>query len=83
MNLSRTVFSKAFKYGVGKGALVSKWLFKKKKLKVIYELLEMITVPFIQSIRGLFTFKFGLIATNLAALTGRFYGMIKYLFTTK
>lgn len=76
-------FHKAYKYGVGKGALVSKWLFKKKKLKVIYELLEMITVPFIQSIRGLFMFKFGLIATNLAALTGRFYGMIKYLFTTK
>lgn len=76
-------FHKAFKYGVGKGALVSKWLFKKKKIKVLYELLEMITVPFIQSIRGLFTFKFGLVAANFAALTGRLYGMIKYVFTAK
>ena len=74
-------FSKAFKYGIGKGALVSKWLFEKKKIKVVYELMEMITVPFIQSFRGLITFKFGLIAANFAALTGRFYGMIKYLFS--
>jgi GT2 family glycosyltransferase len=74
-------FSKAFKYGVGKGALVAKWLFKKKKFKVIYEFLEMITVPFIQSIRGLFTLKFGLIATNFAALMGRIYGMFKYMLT--
>lgn len=76
-------FHKSFKYGIGKGALVSKWLFKNRKFKVIYELLEMITVPFIQSIRGLFTFKFGLIAANFAALTGRLYGMFKYLFTAK
>lgn len=76
-------FHKAFKYGIGKGALVSKWLFEKKKFKVIYEFLEMMAVPFIQSIKGLFTFKFGLIATNFAALTGRLYGMIKYVFTTR
>lgn len=76
-------FNKAFKYGIGKGALVSKWLFKKKKIKVLYELAEMIIVPFIQSFLGLFTLKFGLIATNFAALAGRIYGMIKYLFTAK
>jgi len=76
-------FHKAYKYGIGKGALVSKWLFEKKKFKVTYELLEMISVPFIQSIRGLFTFQFGLILTNIAALGGRIYGMIKYLFTPK
>ncbi len=76
-------FHKSFKYGIGKGALVSKWLFKNKKIKVIYELLEMITVPFIQSFRGLITLKFGLIATNFAALTGRLYGMFKYLLTAK
>ncbi len=75
-------FIKAFRYGVGKGALVSKWLFKKKKIKVIYELIEMLTVPFVQSFRGLITLKFGLIASNFAALTGRIYGMIKYLFVS-
>ena len=76
-------FHKSFKYGVGKGALVSKWLFKNRKFKVIYELLEMLTVPFIQSIRGLLTIKFGLIAANFAALIGRIYGMFKYIFSTK
>ena len=73
-------FSKAFRYGVGKGALVSKWLFKKKKMKVTYELVEMLIVPVVQSLRGLITLKFGLITSNFAALTGRIYGMIKYLF---
>jgi len=76
-------FNKSFKYGIGKGALVSKWLFKQKKIKVLYELIEMITVPFIQSFRGLVTLKFGLIATNFAALIGRIYGMFKYIFTTR
>lgn len=75
-------FSRAFKYGVGKGALVSKWLFKKKKFKVIYELVEMLTLPFIQSVRGLVTLKFGLIATNFAALAGRIFGLVKYLFSS-
>jgi len=73
-------FNKAYKYGIGKGALVSKWLFKKKKIKIIYELVEMLTVPFVQSLRGLVTFKFALIVTNIAALSGRIIGMIKYLF---
>ena len=76
-------FKKAFKYGVGKGALVSKWLFKKKKIKVLYELMEMLIIPFIQSLRGLITLKFGLIATNFAALAGRIYGMIKYFSITR
>lgn len=74
-------FTKAFKYGVGKGALVGKWLFKKKKIKVTYELVEMLIIPFILSLKGLIKFKFGLIITNFAAFTGRVYGLIKYLFT--
>ena len=79
----RKGFKKAFKYGVGKGALVSKWLFKKKKIIVVYELLEMLTLPFIHALRGLFTLKFGLISSNFAAFVGRIYGMIKYLFTNE
>jgi GT2 family glycosyltransferase len=76
-------FNKSFQYGIGKGALVSKWLIKMKKPIVIYELMEMMIVPFIQSFRGLVTLKFGLIATNIAALAGRFYGLIKYFFISK
>jgi len=76
-------FKKTFKYGVGKGALVSKWLFKKRKVKVIYELLEMFAVPFIQIARGLVTLKLGLVTSNFAALFGRVYGMLKCLFVSK
>jgi len=70
-------FSKSFKYGVGKGALVYKWLFKKKKIIVLYELLEMSVVPFILMLRGLFTLKPSLISSNIASLAGRVYGLIK------
>lgn len=76
----KTGFKKAFKYGVGKGALVTKWLLGKGKLKVLYELIEMLLIPFIQFFRGLFIFKFGLMINNIGILTGRIYGMIKYVF---
>ena len=76
-------FKKAFKYGVGKGALVSKWLFKKKKIKVSYELLEMFAVPFIQIAKGLITLNLGIVASNFATLIGRVYGMLKCLFVSK
>jgi GT2 family glycosyltransferase len=70
-------FRKSFRYGIGKGALVWKWLFRKGKIVVIYELLEMIIVPFIQIIRGIIKLKFQLVINNLAALAGRFYGLLK------
>lgn len=76
-------FKKAFRYGVGKGAMVSKWLFKKRKSKVLYELAEMFIVPFIQFFRGVFTFEPGLAVNNIVILSGRIYGMIKYLFVRK
>lgn len=71
---------KAFNYGIGKGALVYKWLVKKKKLKVVFEFIEMFLVPVVQSIRGIIFFKPQLIATNIAAVIGRIYGFIKAVF---
>jgi GT2 family glycosyltransferase len=73
-------FGKAFNYGIGKGALVFKWLVIKKKLIVFYEFGEMIIIPFILSIRGLIFLKPQIIITNIATLTGRIYGFIKALF---
>lgn len=73
-------FKKSFFYGVGKGALVWKWLIKNKKWKVSYELLEMITVPFIISIRGILLFNLAIVASNFAGLTGRIYGLFKGMF---
>lgn len=73
-------FRKSFKYGVGKGALVWKWLIIHKKWKVSYELFEMVTVPFILSIRGLLKFNLSLVASNFAGLIGRIYGLLKGMF---
>jgi GT2 family glycosyltransferase len=76
-------FAKAFNYGIGKGALVYKWLIKKRKLKVSFELIEMFIVPVIQSVRAVFILKPQLILTNIAAAAGRVYGFIKAFFVMK
>lgn len=83
-NLSiKNGFGKSFKYGVGKGALVYKWLVKKRKIIVVYELIEMIVVPFIISIIGIFKFKPQLIVTNIASISGRIYGFVKAIFSKR
>lgn len=74
-------FAKSFKYGVGKGALVWKWLVKMGKPAVLYELLEMIVVPFIHFLRGIFTLRPQLIITHFASLAGRIYGLFKAPFS--
>jgi GT2 family glycosyltransferase len=79
----RTGFKKAFNYGVGKGALVFKWLVIKKKLIVLYEFGEMLIVPFIQSLKGLIFLKPQLLITNIAAVSGRLYGIAKAIFTKR
>jgi glycosyltransferase involved in cell wall biosynthesis len=79
----KTGFKKSFRYGVGKGALVWKWLFKKKKIIVAYELFEMLIIPFGQFFRGIFTLRPQLIPTHFAALVGRIYGLCKAAFVFK
>jgi hypothetical protein len=76
-------FNKSFNYGIGKGALVYKWLIRKRKLVVIYELMEMLIAPVIISIIGIFRLKPQLIATNFAAFTGRLFGFFKAIFVNK
>jgi hypothetical protein len=72
-------FKKAYIYGVGKGALVSKWLFQKKKAIVFFELIEMLIVPLIQICLGILTLKWGLAINNFGILGGRVVGVIKFL----
>jgi GT2 family glycosyltransferase len=79
----KTGFKKAFDYGVGKGALVFKWLIKKKKLIVLYEFGEMLTVPIIQTLKGLIFLKPQLMITNFATITGRLYGFAKAIFVRR
>lgn len=76
----REGFKKAFYYGIGKGALVYKWLVKKGKAVVIFELIEMFIVPILQCIRAILIFKPQLIVTNIASVMGRVYGFIKAVF---
>jgi GT2 family glycosyltransferase len=76
-------FVKSFKYGIGKGALVYKWLIKKRKLIVLYEFGEMLIMPFLLSLLGIIKLKPQLIATNSASLAGRLVGFIKAIFVNK
>jgi GT2 family glycosyltransferase len=76
-------FKKAFYYGIGKGALVYKWLVKKRKLVVIFELIEMFIVPITQSIRAILLLKPQLILMNIAAMMGRILGFIKAIFVMR
>jgi hypothetical protein len=78
----KTGFPKSFKYGVGKGALVWKWLIHKRKVIVLYELIEMFTVPFLLMLRGAFTLKVPIITSNIAAIAGRITGLIKAAFSS-
>lgn len=79
----KTGFKKSFNYGVGKGALVIKWLIKKHKLIVIYELGEMLILPFLLSLLGIIKLKPQIVATNFATLIGRIYGIIKAFIVNK
>jgi len=79
----KTGFTKSFKYGVGKGALVWKWLFRKHKLIVMYEFIEMFTVPFILMLRGAVTLRLPIITSNIAAIAGRITGLVRAAFTSR
>lgn len=71
---------KAFQYGIGKGALVSKWLLQKKKLVVTYELAEMIFIPLAQSLVNALKFNFKQSIINFYTIAGRIKGLLKYTF---
>lgn len=81
--LSRSVsgeIEKSFKYGFGKGGLVTKWLFKKGKLIVFYEFIEMLAIPVYNFLIGLFTLNFKKMLAALASLAGRIAGLLRGIF---
>ncbi len=69
---------KAYRYGIAKGALVSKWILR-KKLKVFYEFFEMLFIPLIQVLASFFLLKWNLILVYLSSLIGRVVGLVKGL----
>jgi hypothetical protein len=76
-------FLKSFNYGVGKGALVWKWLVSKRKAIVVYELIEMFIVPVLLMIRAALMLKVPVITSNLAAMAGRMTGLVKAAFSPR
>ncbi|MDA8793730.1 glycosyltransferase [Bacteriovoracaceae bacterium] len=74
---------KAFKYGLGKGALVSKWLFFKRHPIVLYEFLEMLIIPFIKTFTSLIKFQFKEVPYYMASFLSRIIGMIYFIFVRK
>jgi len=71
--------NKAFTYGVGKGALICKWL-RKGRLIILYELLEMEIIPLWLILKAILTINFREVLISLASLAGRNLGILKFLF---
>lgn len=74
---------KAYRYGIGKGALISKWLFLKKRPLVIYEVLEMTGIPLLQIVKAFITFSWKQIPVYISSLVSRYIGMLLYLLRKK
>jgi hypothetical protein len=72
---------KAYRYGRGKGALVSKWLLRGHFL-VLIEAMEMTIIPIVQTAKALITLKWNYIPIYAAALAGRFIGLLEYPFVS-
>jgi len=71
--------NKAFTYGVGKGALICKWL-RQGKLIILYEILEMEIIPLWLILKAIFTINFREVLISSASLAGRNLGILKFLF---
>lgn len=69
-----TEWKKAFRYGIGKGALVRKWLFK-GHIQVLMEFFEMIVLPLIRTPILLIQSRAKEALSQFAALFGRICGM--------
>lgn len=69
---------KAFRYGVGKGALVAKWLIHKRQPIVIFEIIEMLIFPLLKSVASLLMLNFDFFKIQLASLKGRTSGLFQY-----
>ncbi len=71
--------NKAYRYGVGKGAMVSKWIMK-GKIWPLLELFEMLCLPFAQILYNLVRLNPRTSIFNLCTFTGRVAGVLRYPF---
>ncbi len=75
----RSSCHKAYRYGRGKGALVSKWLILNKKPLITLEFFEMIILPILQFFKSVLILKIKVSIFPLCALTGRIRGFLQGL----
>jgi len=75
-NLQQSL-SKAWRYGFGKGALVSKWLMK-GKYQVFFEAVEMTVVPLLKVIFSLLSLNIKNLLINLVILISRYVGLLAF-----
>ena len=69
---------KAFRYGVGKGAMVAKWIIQERKFLPFYELAEMLLLPLMQAVSNLFRLKQKYLIIHICAFVGRIVGLLQY-----
>lgn len=74
----RHSLTKSFKYGIGKGALVAKWLVSEKKTVVLYEAIEMTLIPISKFVISVISLNLKNATIALSSLLGRYSGFILY-----
>jgi glycosyltransferase involved in cell wall biosynthesis len=70
---------KSFNYCIGKGALVAKWIIEQRKFAVIYELFEMLGIPFLKAIFFLANLKFKIAKIHFYFIFYRIIGFHKFI----
>jgi len=68
---------KAWRYGFGKGGLVSKWILK-GKYQVLFEAMEMTIVPILKILFSLVTFNMKNLLINFVVLFSRYVGLLAF-----
>jgi hypothetical protein len=74
--------TKAYRYGVGRGALVQKWCCRNRKYIVLVELIQMLLIPIGQFLKSFFILQWNHCLIHLATFSGRIYGFFKAFFVS-
>lgn len=69
--------NKAYQYGLGKGALVQKWLIRKHQPVVLFEFMEMLLIPLAQILWAILRLKFLEVPIYATVFYSRLLGFVK------
>ncbi len=74
----RDELRKSYRYGVGKGALVAKWLIEEHQPLVLMEMVEMLLLPVLRAMLDLVCLRFRDLLLKLGAVGGRVAGIVAF-----